>query len=538
VYLSGAAGAQGVLRINEGDGTFGWRYLEAPWTNVAREEMSPLFFDADSDGDEDLYVVSGGVECEPNDQVLRDRLYLNDGSGQFKLAGDDALPDLRDSGSIATAGDFDRDGDLDLFVGGRSIPGQYPLAPRSRLLGNEGGRFSDVTEQLAPHLSRRGMVTSALWSDADDDGWLDLLVTYEWGPVRLFRNDGGKLVDHTQAAGLAQRSGWYNGIAAGDVDGDGDIDYVVTNFGLNTKYHHPTADKPVMIYYGDYEGAGTKRIIEAKYQGKTLLPVRGKSCSTDAIPSLGEKFTTFHDFAIAPLEEIYTSRHLDDADRFEANSLESGVLINDGSARFTFQPLPRLAQISPGFGVVLTDVDGDGKLDLYIAQNFFGPQRETSRMAGGVSLLLTGNGDGTFEPVWPDRSGLMVPGDAKGLAAVDFNDDGWIDLAVAVNDSPLQVFENRGHPTHRTVTVHLQGRPGNLNAVGSRITAQLSDQTTQTFEIHAGGSYLSQSAAPFTLGLGPTANLQTLTIRWPNGQKTTHSPQPDQKRITIKQPAE
>jgi len=536
VYISGAAGAQGVLRINEGDGEFSWRYLDAPWSNMRHEEMSPLFFDADGDGDEDLYVVSGGVECEQDDPLLRDWLYLNDGHGQFKLAADDTLPDVRDSGSIATAGDFDRDGDLDLFVGGRSIPGQYPLSPRSRLLRNDGGRFTDITDQTAPTLSRSGMVTSAVWSDADNDGWLDLLVTYEWGPLRLWRNQGGQLVEHTEAAGLAGRLGWYNGIAAGDVDRDGDMDYVVTNFGLNTKYHQPTANKPVLIYYGDYEGTGRKRIIEAEYEGDSLFPVRGKSCSTNAIPSLGEKFTSFHDFAIAPLQEIYTAKCLTEANRFEANSLESGVLINDGSARFTFHPLPRLAQISPGFGVVLTDVDGDGQLDLYLVQNFFGPQRETGRLAGGVSLLLTGNGDGTFEPVWPDRSGLMVSGDAKGLAVVDINNDGWIDLAVTVNDAPVQVFENQGHPANRTVTVQLQGLPGNLTAVGSRVTVHMDDQTTQTAEVHAASSYLSQSAAPLIFGMGPSAHIQTLSVRWPNGRESSFSPEAEQRQINIEQP--
>ena len=536
VYISGAAGAQGTLRINEGGGKFSWRYLDAPLSNVHREEMSPLFFDADSDGDQDLYIVSGGVECEPDDPLLRDWLYLNNGHGQFKRAANDTLPDVRDSGSIVTAGDFDRDGDLDLFVGGRSIPGQYPLSPRSRLLRNNGGRFTDVTNKVAPTLSSSGMVTSAVWSDADNDGWLDLLVTYEWGPLRLWRNQGGQLVEHTEVAGLTERLGWYNGIAAGDVDRDGDMDYVVTNFGLNTKYHQPTVNKPVLIYYGDYDGTGRKRIIEAEYEGDNLFPVRGKSCSTNAIPSLGEKFTSFHDFAIAPLKEIYTAQCLTESNRFETNSLESGVFINNGNAQFTFHPLPRLAQISPGFGVVLTEVDGDGQLDLYLVQNFFGPQRETGRLAGGVSLLLTGNGDGTFEPVWPNRSGLVVSGDAKGLAAVDINNDGWIDLAVTVNDAPTQVFENKGHPKNRTVTVRLQGLPGNPTAVGSRVTVHMDDQTTQTAEVHAASSYLSQSAAPLIFGMGPSAHIQTLSVRWPNGRESSFSPEAKQRQINIKQP--
>ena len=184
------------------------------------------------------------------------------------------------------------------------IPGAYPASPASRLLENREGTFVEVTDSAAPALLQIGMVTGAVWSDVDGDGWIDLMLTTEWGPVRCLQNKQGRLIDHTEEAGLAKHTGWWNGIAARDFDGDGDIDYVVTNFGLNTKYHIAEG-KPIVLYYGDFDDSGNKRMIEAEYEQGSLFPVRGKSCSSSALPHLREKFTTYHDFALA-----ITRRHL------------------------------------------------------------------------------------------------------------------------------------------------------------------------------------------------------------------------------------
>ena len=535
LYVGGAADSAGMMWINRGDANLGKRACPDLQDDFAFEDMAPLFFDADGDGDQDLYVVSGGYEFEKDDPLLQDRLYLNDGAGMFTRAPDGTLPTMLDSGSSVTAADFDRDGDLDLFVGGRMIPGEYPLTPNSYLLQNDGGTFTDVTDQLAPGLKATGLVTSAVWSDADGDGWLDLLITHEWGPVKLWRNDGGTLADRTHPAGLLDRVGWYNGIAARDIDHDGDIDYVVTNFGLNTKYH-ASEEHPSLLYYGDFDGSGIPHLVEAEFEDETLFPKRGKSCSTNAMPHLGELLPTFDKFANATLEEIYTPETINEAKRYAATSLESGVLINDGRANFTFQPLPRLAQISPGFGVVMTEVDGDGHADLYIAQNFYTAQRETGHMDGGVSQLLLGRGDGTFEPVWPDRSGLMVPGDGMGLTATDLNDDGWPDFVVGVNNEPIKMFINRGHESNRTFALSLDGRNGNTTAVGARVTVELDDGTTQTAEIHAGSSYLSQSSGQLVFGLGARGHVASLTVHWPDGQTSAHTPDPQLTQLSLEQP--
>ena len=535
LYLGGAAGQSGMLSLHDATGRF--RPMPQPCfeADQASEDMGALFFDAEGDGDLDLYVVSGGVECEPGDKILRDRLYLNDGKGNFTKAPGDALPDWRDSGSVVAAADFDRDGDLDLLVGGRCIPGQYPLSPNTRLLRNDRGKFTEVTEELAPGLKQTGLVTSAVWSDVNDDGWLDLLVAHEWGPIKLYLNHQGRLEDRTAEAGLAEKLGWWNGLAGRDLDGDGDIDYVITNFGLNTRYR-AAPGRPVLAFYGEFDKTGRKHLIEACYEGETLYPLRVRSGALAALPSLVERFPTFQSYAQATLQDVYTPGLLAAAQRFEVNTLESAVLLNDGRGHFTFHALPRLAQAAPAFGVALADVNGDGKVDVYLVGNFHSPQPETGRMDGGISLLLVGHGDGRFTPVWPNESGLIVPADAKGLAVTDLNNDGRPDFVVGINNAEPLTFENRGSRQNRVLTLRLRGKPGNPTAVGARVTITLNDGTTQTAEVNAGGGYLSQSTHVLTFGLGQKKNVSEIKVRWPDGTTTVERGRGDQPSLTLSQP--
>lgn len=519
LYVSGTTRKPGVLLRN--NGAAGFEPMPRSGLGSGAEEMAPLFFDANGDGFADLYVVCGGVACGAGAEELRDRLYLNDGKGHFQTAPAGALPDLRDNGSCVVAADFDRDGDLDLFVGSRSIPGQYPLTPDSRLLRNDAGKFTEVTDEFAPGLRQAGLVTSAVWSDADDDGWLDLLVTCEWSAVRFFRNVEGHLVDRTREAGLAERLGWWHGIAAGDVDNDGDIDYVVTNGGLNSRYQ-PSVEEPGRVYYGDFDGSGEAHIIEATVTRAGLWPLRGRSALVRAMPGLAAKFPTHREYAAAPLPEILGAAALAAAFKLEVNTLESGVLLNDGHGHFTFRALPGLAQIAPGFGVALVDVNGDGHSDLCLAQNSFSPAGETGRFDGGVSLLLLGRGDGEFDPVWPDRSGLLVPGAAKSLTRADLNGDGWPDFVVGVNDGELLAFENQVVKTNRMLTVWLEGGTGNPTAVGARVVVRCADGTRRTAEVHAGGGWFSQSSAALNFGLGAAGEPREVAVRWPDGRPTVH----------------
>ncbi|MGY8687220.1 MAG: FG-GAP-like repeat-containing protein, partial [Verrucomicrobiales bacterium] len=428
-YLAQGAGTPGQVYVRKKRDQKG----ASPFLpHAATEDITPLFFDADGDNDQDLYVVSGGVEGEPGDAVFKDRLYLNDSKGNFTHA-PTALPDITSSGGPVAAADYDKDGDVDLFVGGRIVPGRYPETPQSQLLRNEKGAFQDVAAEMKLHAI--GMVTGAVWADTNGDTWPDLIVATEWGPIHVFENDKGTLRKSTSTT----LTGWWSSVAAGDLDGDGDTDFVAGNVGLNTKYK-ATSEKPELLYYGDLDGTGRPRILEAKFEGAVCLPHRGYSCSSHAMPALKSKLTTFHSFASKSLESIYSAPRLEKAQRFEANGLESGMFLNDGKGQFTFAPLPRLAQSFPIFGIALRDFTSDGKLDLYLIGNSHSPQRETGSMDGGISLLLKGDGRGHFDPVWPNESGLVVAEDAKGLAITDLNGDKKPDIVVSINNGPTQAF--------------------------------------------------------------------------------------------------
>lgn len=511
-YLSCPAGQAGKLYQRTGGSgrsAFSTMEIESLAEDSASEDMSPLFFDADNDGDLDLFVVSGGVEGDAGQGVFRDRLYLNSGQGKFERAPAGMLPGSTGSGSVACAADYDRDGDLDLFVGGRVVPGSYPESPQSELLRNEGGKkFVDVAAGRFG-----GLVTSALWTDVDGDGWLDLLVTREWGPIALFRNNKGDLVEDTKKAGLADDKGWWNSIIGGDFDGDGDLDYVVGNNGLNTKY-----ETPALLYYGDVDGSGKKRILEAEIEKGKCYPIRGLSCSSNAMPFLRKKTPRFHDFASATLFDLY-SGGLDKADRYEANTLESGLLLNSGKGTFEFRPLPSMAQVAPVFGMAVSDFDGDGNLDVFLAQNSFAPQLETGRMDGGTGALLKGLGDGSFEAVRADRSGIVAPGDAKGVALADINDDQWPDLLVANNNSAMQVFESVPPVGVKSLRVELDA--SSVLTTGAFVKVELKSGKILIREVASGGSYLSQSSSVphFAIPVGDAA--KSVFVRWSDGETTS-----------------
>jgi hypothetical protein len=521
IFLGGASGQPSVLVLNDGNGTFTQKKL--PYFENEQllpfEDMGAVFLDADSDGDLDLYVVSGGFDPRPKPLYLRDRLYLNDGKGQLTLDLD-GTPNIRDSGGPVAAADFDRDGDLDLFVGGRVVRGRYPTTPNSRLLRNDNGKFVDATDLLAVGLGTTGMVTGALWSDFDGDGWLDLLVTREWGPVGVWKNSGGKLTNVSVAAGTAELLGWWTGIAAADIDEDGDMDYALGNLGLNSKYH-ASKEKPYLAYFGDLDGSGVHRFVEACHEGNSLFPVRGKSCSTHAMPSLAKKFSTFHAFASAGLHKIYAPSRLKSALRLEINELASGCLINDGKGRLTFRALPRIAQASTVFGIAFGDIDSDGHQDLALAQNFFSPQPETGRIDGGLGLVLRGKGDGTFLPLRLDQSGFLLPGDAKALALTDLNGDARPEIVATVNSSSPKVFLNKV-ASGKPLAVRLTGFKGNLRGIGSRVTLHLKSGKSLVGEIASGSSHLTGGSPALFLAIPEGESAIGVTVRSPLGKVSRH----------------
>ncbi len=535
LFLGGGAGQPSQLFSNEtaaGSDEIRLAPLPCPAFSLdsAMEDMGAAFIDANADGHLDLYVSSGGVEGNSDDPILRDRLYLNDGKGNFTRADDDALPDLRLSSGVVAAADLNRDGSLEIFVGSRSIPGDYPSTPRSVLLRWDGGSYRDVTKELAPGLEYGGLVTGAVWSDVNNDAWPDLLVTTDWGPVRLFLNREGHLEDATEAAGLIgeglEMLGWWTGIDARDIDGDGDIDFVAANMGRNTQYQ-PSLLSPELLFYQDFDDSGIANIVEAHFVKEggaepRLVPRATFHDAEFAMPLIGNQLQTYHNYASRELTAIYDFRKLQEARQLKANCMDSSVFLNDGDGTFTRQPLPRMAQISPGFGIVLRDVNLDGRPDCYLVHNHYTPTQEIGEMASGLGLLLLGTGDPAkpFEAEWSSHSGLEVPGDAKSLGAVDINRDGLTDFLVGVNNEDPAVFINQGKPAgdHAPLRVQLTGQPGNPQAAGARVTFRAEGLPDQTAEITVGGSYLTHSDTTLIFATPGGGAPGRLTVRWPDGE--------------------
>ncbi|MDA7877625.1 FG-GAP-like repeat-containing protein [Akkermansiaceae bacterium] len=488
-------------------------------SDLAPEAMGTLIFDADGDGDQDLYLASGGVESAIGDATYEDRLFLNDGTGKFTLA-TDALPKIAESTFSVVTADYDRDGDLDLAVGGRIVPGKYPVAANSRIFRNDGGKFTDVTETLIPEFLGTGLVTSLLWSDCNHDGWVDLMAAHEWGPIKVFLNDKGqKFIDHSANTGIDDLLGWWQGIQGRDLNGDGFIDYVATNFGTNTIYK-ASKKKPELIFYGDMAGTGNFNIIEAKFEGDICYPRRGYSCSSNAIPQLRNKIKTFEQFALTSLDGLYAKDRLEPSLKLECNTLYTTAFINDGSGHFTPVPLPWMAQVSPSFGLALTDVDADGFTDVFLAQNFSQPQEETGPMNPGISALLrgTGNPEEPFEVVPVLESGVLIPEDARSVAVCDVNQDARPDLFVGINSAHPSLFLNQSK-TGKPFSIRLKGAKGNPTAIGSRVTVSTPNIHLQSAEVYGGSGYLSQSEPVLYFAAPEAVRTVQITIHWPDGSE-------------------
>ncbi|MCH8905255.1 MAG: VCBS repeat-containing protein [Bacteroidetes bacterium] len=438
-YIGGAALQSGALFRTNSEGAF-IRLTNQPWENeIDYEDLGSVFFDADNDGDEDLYIVSGGNEYAPGSIYLQDRLYLNDGDGQFTKAVD-RLPNITSSGSCVIAGDYDKDGDMDLFVGGRVLPGKYPFAPRSYILQNNNGVFKDVTKDIAPGLFEPGMVTSAVWTDIDKDNDLDLIIVGEWMPVSIYENEDGTFTDATSKYGLSHTVGWWNKIIAADFDHDGDMEYVLGNLGLNSKFK-ASQTEPLHVYCSDFDNSGTLDIVLGYYNQGVCFPVRGRQCTSEQMPVIRDQFPTYDQFAKASLVEVYGSR-LDEAEHHEAKVFTTSYLENNNGT-LTLTALPIEAQFSPVFGIVAEDFDHDGNRDILLSGNFYAPEVETGRYDASIGLLLTGSGTGKFIPVNVNESGFFTPGDVKDMTLLHNGFGGEVFILVANNNDRLQVFKTR-----------------------------------------------------------------------------------------------
>jgi hypothetical protein len=506
-------------------------------TGTQVDDGPVLLFDAAGTGRQDLLVTKGGNSLAAGSPEYQPRLFLNDGHGAFHAAPDDALPPLPMSAGAVAAADFDHSGRLGLFIGARLTPGQYPLAPQSALLANRGGKFEDVTDALAPGLRSVGMVTSALWTDVDGDGWPDLLLTLDWGTVKYFHNLRGKgFEDWSERAGFAAAgTGWWNSIAAADFNGDGKVDYVVGNLGLNTHYH-ATAEHPAVLYSGDFRGNGTTQLIEGYYEGDTLYPWRTRHDLAASIPSIMKRFPTFDSYARATLGQVVGEDKLAKATRYAATEFRSGVFLSQPDGTYRFEALPRIAQISPFQGVVAGDFDGSGHAEIFAVQNSFAPIVSVGHFDGGLGQLLRSDGHGHFAAVPPAESGLVVNGDAKALAVLDLDQDGWPGFLVTRSDDTTLAFHNAGASGHRPLRVVLRGPAGNPTAVGARVTAEFADGSSQVSEVCAGSGYYSQSAPACFFGYPESNPPRRISVLWPTGKSSAQDFTGGSATVTLAQP--
>ena len=404
------------------------------------EDLGATMLDVDLDGDLDLYVASGGGgDVENQTTLLQDRIYLNNGKGGFAKA-KNVLPEISTSTSLVSPHDWDADGDLDLFIGGRNTPGKYPLPPTSYLLENQNGIFIDVTKQLAPELSNLGMVTSSCWSDVNGDGKKDIVIGGEWMPISIFLNTEIGFVNNTEAYGLSKETGWWYSIKNGDFDNDGDDDYIVGNIGLNNKFH-PKKDKPLHVFSNDFDSNGTLDIVLSKEYKGNLAPVRGKECSTQQMPFISEKFPMFSDFASSKLEDIYGAEKIASALHYTAYNFASVYMENLGNGTFDMKQLPSIAQLAPIKDMVVLDFDKDGNLDIVVGGNQLHTEVETTSYDAGKGLFLKGLGNGTFLPYTKiEESGIFMPKNVRQLELVGVFREKRPAVLVANNDERLQLF--------------------------------------------------------------------------------------------------
>jgi hypothetical protein len=562
--------------------TFHHRHVEEAFDDFARQPLLPnrlsqlgpgvAWHDLDGDGWEDLVVGSGkggrmaafrndsrgsftpltdapwplpvtrdqgGMAAWRSDLLIASMNYedgLALGSGVVRWSADQAAlsevvsADASSIGPIAVA-DIDGDGDLDLFVGARVVPGKYPRPARSRVFRSEGGRFSlDATNTAI--LAHAGLVSAAVWTDLDGDGLPELALACDWGPVRVFANRRGTLREATSDWGLTSLSGWWNGINAGDFDNDGRLDLLASNWGLNTKYQ-ASDRQPLPLYHGDFDNNGTWDIIEAYYHpalGKEM-PERDLLAVSSAMPQLRARYPTHHDFGRASVADLLGT-HMATAQRVEVRHLQTTLFLNR-SNRFDVVPLPAEAQFSPAFAVCIGDLDGDGHEDVFLSQNHFSAQPRTSRADAGRGLWLSGDGRGRLKPVPGQVSGLRVYGEQRGAALADFDQDGRVDLVVTQNGAATRLFRNQG--AKPGVRVRLRGPAGNPAGIGAVLRAVFRDRRGPAREVHAGSGYWSQDSAVQVLG--GTARPDRIWVRWPGGQEMTVTVPAGAREIAISHPS-
>jgi len=443
-FVGGAANFSGKLFTQEGKGLFSSKNL----TDSARkpgEDMDCLLFDADNDKDLDLLISYGDSQQPENSSAFEPKLFINDGKGNFTQNKNSIPSDVRLIAGAVSAGDYDGDGDLDLFIGGR-VSAKYPLSPRSFILQNKNGIFSDVTAQVCPSLESAGMITSSAWVDLDKDKLPDLIIAGEWMPVRFFKNVHGKLQEVTANTGLNEMNGMWRSLAVADIDNDGDEDVIAGNLGLNCTYN-VSKDQPMQLFAKDLDGNGSVDpiffyYIKGKDGKKHAYPAISRSMFAEQVPAIKKQFLYSEDYSKASFEDIYPIEKRKGLLQLSCDETRSCWLENMGNGKFIKHPLPVEAQFSPINAIVCDDVDDDGYKDLIIAGNEYQEEVTTGRYDASYGLFLKGTREKVFKPVLSTKSGFIVDGDVKAMKLVALSERNKI-LLVAVNNDSLRVFRIR-----------------------------------------------------------------------------------------------
>jgi hypothetical protein len=438
-YIVGGAISQVTsLYIQRENGTFTPYEISVFEQDKHYEDLGIAIFDADNDGDQDIYIASGGNEFHAGAKVYEDRFYENKGNMIFERI-KTAIPETRISGLEVSVSDYDKDGDLDIFVGGRLSPKKYPYPSSSRILENQSAdgiaKFVDVTDQKLSELKNIGLVTTSKWVDIDGDSWEDLIVAGEWMSVRFFKNNSGKsFTDFTDKVYFNDQRGWWYDIEKGDFDNDGDMDLILGNLGLNYKYQ-ASEEKPFRIYLNDFDENSTYDIVLSYKSDDTEYPVRGRQCSSQQMPAIKDKFQNYNTFASASLEEIYSNKMLEESLNYNVTSFHS-VYLENKEGVFRAKPLNYQAQFSNINSIVVKDVDDDGNLDAILGGNLYNSEVETPRNDASYGIWLKGDGNGGFKAVLPRESGLVMRGDVRNMKTIKVKEE--THLLVAKNNEALQ----------------------------------------------------------------------------------------------------
>ncbi|MEJ2005657.1 MAG: VCBS repeat-containing protein, partial [Cyclobacteriaceae bacterium] len=449
------------------------------------EDMGMLLFDADNDGDNDLYIASGGFESEEGSAAMADRLYLNDGRGNLTLA-ENALPDNRISSSCVRGADFDADGDIDLFVGGRVIVKSYPFSPESVILRNDGnGKFSDVTTEVSDGLNKVGMVTDAVWSDYDNDNDPDLIVVGEFMPVTVFSNEKGKLTP-AETSGL-EPAGIWNSIFPADFDNDGDIDYIAGNLGINN-FYCATPETPLQIVAKDFDSNGEVEAIMSCYlkaEDGTMqpFPIQSWQQLNKQSPIFRQRFDSYKEYGQTTIDQLLTPEEMEGALEVSTDYLHSSYIENLGNGKFNIRPLPLAAQVAPVNGINSGDFNNDGNLDVILIGNDYGNEVNMGQYDAMTGVLLLGDGKGNFSSVSVTESGFIVNGDAKALARIVSGNGGEFYLASQNRD---ELLAYTAKPQEGRI---IEVKPEDFRAI-----LTFENGTKRAVDITYGAGFMSQSS--------------------------------------------